>query len=316
MRPVSLRQLLADTVRRFEEGGVDEPGVSARRILEQASGWDGAELAVHLDDSATVRMVAYLDAMVARRLRGEPVQYVVGRWGFRTLDLLVDHRVLIPRPETEEVAGLAIDRARRATTDEHRPVVVDLGTGSGAIGLSVAVEVASAVVHLTEVSSDAMAVARANLTGIGRAAPRVTAWEGSWFEALPTSMRRQIDVVVSNPPYVPDAAPLPDAVADWEPTAALRAGPDGLDALHHLVDTAIDWLAEGGSLVLETGEAQTGAVAHRCGRRGYEQVQVHRDLAGRPRAVVAIKPGRPRSERDGHGADLDPGPAGHRPDGR
>ncbi len=316
MRPVSLRQLLAETVQRFDEGGVDEPWLSARRILEQAAGWDGAELAVHLDDPATARMVTYLDGMVARRLRGEPVQYVVGRWGFRTLDLLVDRRVLIPRPETEEVAGLAIAQARRATTGGQRPVVVDLGTGSGAIGLSVAVEVAAAVVHLTELSSDAMAVARANLTGIGRAAPRVTAWEGSWFEALPASMREHIDVVVSNPPYVPDAAPLPDTVADWEPTAALRAGPDGLDALDHLVDTAVDWLAGGGSLVLETGEAQAVAVARRCERRGYQQVQVHRDLAGRPRAVVAIKPDRSPSERDGHGADLDAGAVGHRPDGR
>ncbi len=154
----------------FDSRAIDEPEISARRIIEEASGWDGAELAPHLDDPPTEATMAHLDHMVARRLSGEPVQYVVGRWDFRSLDLMVDHRVLIPRPETEEVAGLAIDEARRFTAAGIAPTVVDLGTGSGAIGLSVAVEVPEAQVHMTDASTDAAAVARANLTGIGGSA--------------------------------------------------------------------------------------------------------------------------------------------------
>lgn len=287
--PISLRQLLTETAARLDDGGVDAPEVSARRIVEEASGWDGADLALHLDEPATKRMVAALDRMVARRLEGEPLQYVVGRWGFRSLDLYLDRRVLIPRPETEEVAGLAIAEARRLVARDRRPVVVDLGTGSGAIGLSVAVEVAAATVHLTDTSAGALAVARANLAGIGRVAARVAMWEGSWFEALPGLLRGGIDVVVSNPPYVGDQEDLPDVVAEWEPAVALRSGRQGLDDLEHLVDAAIDWLAADGALVLEMAPLQTSVIAGRCEQRGYRRVQVHPDLTGQPRAVVAVK---------------------------
>src|SRR5690606_38267662 len=147
---------------------------------------------------ATVRGAIHLDAMLARRERGEPLQYVMGRWGFRSLDLLVDDRVLIPRPETEVLAGLALDEVRRLGA----PIAVDLGTGSGAIALSLAAEQPGLEVWGTDASEDALAVARANLAGLGRAATRVRLVAGDWFAALPAELAGRIGVVVSNPPYV------------------------------------------------------------------------------------------------------------------
>ena len=280
---VSWQELLAESIERLNEAGVDDAAISARRIVEEASGFDGGELNVHLTEPATKRCVAHLDSMVARRINGEPLQYVVGRWSFRMLDLLVDSRALIPRPETEEVAGWAIEEARRFAS----PTVADLGTGTGAIGLSIATEIAESTVHLTDVSSDALSVARANLVGTGRAAARVLISEGSWFDALDRELRGMLNVVVSNPPYVRTGDQLPPVVRDWEPELALRAGADGLRDLVAIVREAIDWLAPEGSLVLEMAPDQTAPIMQHCLDTGFATAEVRTDLSGRDRAVVA-----------------------------
>jgi len=170
--------------------------VEARRIVERASGRDGPDWLLTLDESVPKRALPFFDDMVERRAAGEPLQYVLRRWGFRTLDLLVDQRVLIPRPETEVVVEVAVRELRRI--DARRPLVADLGTGSGAIALSIAVEVPTARVWATDVSEEALAVARANLAGIGSpAAVRVRIEPGHWFDALPVAFRSQFDVLVS-----------------------------------------------------------------------------------------------------------------------
>lgn len=282
METVSWAALLAEATRQL--GDLD-----ARRIVEELAGAEPGRLHRMLDDLVTERGIARFDSMVARRLEGEPLQYVLGRWGFRTLDLMVDHRVLIPRPETEVVAGLAIDAlTTRAHELERELLVADLGTGSGAIGLSVAAECATTRVMATDSSADALAVARANLSGIGRAATRVTLHEGSWFEALPGDVEGALDMIVSNPPYVADDEALPDEVGEWEPRSALRGGPAGLDDLRHLIAHAPTWLADGGVVVLEMAPDQTETVASWAEDAGMES-SVHADLAGRPRAVVARK---------------------------
>ena len=174
--------------------------------------------------------------MLAPARAGEPLQYVLGSWAFRRLDLMVDRRVLIPRPETEEVAGVAVDLARCVTAAPLH--CADLGTGSGAIGLSLAAELAThrprldAEVWLTDVSTDALDVARANLAGLGRGAPTVRVAAGSWFDALPDDLRGRLDVVVANPPYVARrrSGRRRRSCATWEPHVRLFAGADGLDA--------------------------------------------------------------------------------------
>ncbi|MCU1367196.1 MAG: hemK, partial [Ilumatobacteraceae bacterium] len=218
------RQLLAETTRVLGDRQ------HARWMCEVASGVDsGDELLAELDAPATQRMVAHLDAMIARRLAGEPLQYVLGTWQFRRLDLMVDQRVLIPRPETEWVCETALGLARTvwSTTAPTPVTAVDLGTGSGAIGLSLAAElpVGSVQVWLADVSADALDVARANLAGVGGAGAAVQIAEGSWFDALPASLRGEIDLVVANPPYIADGDPDVTAeVANWEPHLALFAG--------------------------------------------------------------------------------------------
>jgi release factor glutamine methyltransferase len=289
---VSWGQLAVEVERRLGEAGVAEPGteaIEARRIVERASGLEGGEYLLGLDRPATQRAVHHLDAMVARRLTGEPLQYVVGRWGFRTLDLVVDRRVLVPRPETEVVAGLALDELdrRRAQRGGGRTVAVDLGTGSGAIGLALAAERDRVDVWLTDVSADAVAVARANLAGLGRAATRVRIAEGDWFAALPTDLAGSVDVVVSNPPYVADGDELPSVVRDWEPSLALFGGPTGLDHLRVLVAEAPRWLAPGGALVVELAPDQAAPVADLARAAGFAVAEVRPDLVGRDRAVVA-----------------------------
>jgi release factor glutamine methyltransferase len=278
--PATWRQLLQETTRILGSSG------DARRLVEEASGYTPAELVLHLDDTVTARMAAYLDNMTARRLTGEPLQYVVGRWGFRQLDLMVDRRVLIPRPETEQVVGWAIDEARALGRTPVR--AADLGTGSGAIALSLAVEL-RALVWATDVSADALDVARANLTGVGMwAAPRVRMYEGSWWSALPPEVRGQLDLVVSNPPYVADRDPLPAEVADYEPMVALRGGPEGLDAITTIVDHAGEWLAPTGVLVVELDPRQAGRAEDLARRAGARRCAVRADALGRDRALVAL----------------------------
>ena len=279
------RELFRQSIARLAEAGVEDPDQELRWIAERASGRGPAEQVADLDAPATVREVSLVDQMVARRAAGEPLQYVLGRWGFRTLDLMVDRRVLIPRPETEVVAGLAIDELNRL---DRLARVVDLGTGSGAIALSVAAERWPHVeVWATDASPDALAVARANLAALGRRATVVRLLEGDWFAALPGELRGSLDVVVANPPYVSESDALPPEVTDWEPHGALFAGPDGLGGLRRIVAEAPSWLVSGGLLVVEIGETQAAAVAALAEQAGLVEVRVEPDLAGRDRAVVA-----------------------------
>ena len=261
--------------------------LESRRIIERTSGYDGAELLLHLDEPVPARAVPFAEAMVQRRAGGEPLQYVLGRWGFRQLDLFVDRRVLIPRPETEVLVEAVLVELRRLAP-ERRSVVVELGTGSGAIALSVAHEAAGSEVWATDASAPALAVARANLAGLGsRAATRVRLLEGDWFGALPTELRGQVDVVVSNPPYVAAGEELPAEVADWEPGDALIAGPTGLEALTEIVEQAPTWLSRPGVLVLEVAPHQATAVLALVSDAGFSHAEVRPDLQGLLRVVVS-----------------------------
>jgi release factor glutamine methyltransferase len=254
----------------------------ARWIVERA----GAEYPLGLDDPVPTRAVPFAQRMVERRAGGEPLQYVIERWGFRRLDLLVDRRVLIPRPETEVVVEVALQKARRLGLEGL--VAVDLGTGSGAIALSLAVELPGVEVWGTDVSAEALAVARANLTGVGTfAARRVRLVEGSWFGALPSELRGRIGLLVSNPPYVAEDEDLPAEVGEWEPRGALIAGPSGLEAHRTIVAEAPSWLARPAMLVLECAPHQVSDVAAMARASGAVAVDIEPDLAGRPRAVAA-----------------------------
>jgi len=294
----------ADLRRRAEaqlrDTSVARPDVEARWMVERVSGYDGAELVINEAERAPAPAVQHLDDMLERRAGGEPLQYVLGRWSFLDLDLFVDRRVLVPRPETEVVARIAIEEAvrlgqRRGRRDgwlgsDTSYTVADLGTGSGAIALALACELPDAQVWATDVSDDALAVARANLAGIGSSATRVQLRGGSWYSALPPEVKGILKVIVSNPPYVAEheVAELPRDVADWEPHGALVSGPTGMEAIEELVVGARAWLdPRWSALVLELAPHQAERAAELARTAGFDAAHVERDLTGRDRVLVA-----------------------------
>jgi len=270
-------------------------------MVERVSGYDGVELVVGEHEEATTAALTRLDAMVERRIAGEPLQYVINRWQFLGLDLFVDERVLIPRPETEVVATVALDElgrlgSRRGRSDPWggsatTEVVVDLGTGSGALALALASDLPDAEVWAVDASAGALAVARANVAGVGGgAATRVRVVGGSWFEALPGELHGRVRAIVTNPPYVsePEVASLPPVVADWEPRDALVSGPSGMEAIAEIVAGAPAWLDPRGSvLVCELAPHQAEEAAALAGAAGFADVEVRPDLTGRDRVLVA-----------------------------
>ena len=272
---------------RLEAVGEEFAEVDARRMVEEASGAEPGEFFLILDQLAMKRGVAHFDSMLERRLAGEPLQYVLGRWGFRTLDLAVDARVLIPRPETEGVAELALAEVERVASSGHVPLIADLGTGSGCIGLSLAAEHKTAQVICTDQSADAVAAARANAAGLGRPATRIEIRQGDWFDALPADRKGDFDVIISNPPYIATDEKIPPVVAKWEPKSALFAGPTGLEEARVIIEGAAAWLRSGGALVLELGETQLDVARDLALRNGFVDAVIHRDLADRDRALVA-----------------------------
>ncbi len=241
-------------------------------------------------------------ALAERRRAGEPLQYVLGRWPFRSIELAVDPRVLIPRPETEQVVGVALRELERVPSgSEDRTVCLDLGTGSGAIALSLAVEGAAhpgLAIWATDASVDALEVARANLAHLGRtdpaAAGRVRLAEGRWFEALPSSLAGRVDLLVSNPPYVTESEypALDPTVRLWEPKEALVAGSDdagvpGMAAIAAIISGAPAWLAPHGAMVIEIAPSLAGPSLAVARSAGFGSVSIERDLAGRLRTLVA-----------------------------
>jgi release factor glutamine methyltransferase len=244
-------------------------------------------------------VIAAARAMAGRRAAGEPLQYVLGHWSFRSLNLLVDRRVLVPRPETEQVVEVALAEARRLTGDRGL-VIVDAGTGSGAIALSMAEELGvegASSVWAVDASADALEVAAANLETVrlqNRAAwPRVALLESDWLSALPAELRGGVDLVVGNPPYVSEEEwPQLDPVVRSEPRSALVAGAAsdgtaGLADVEELLLQSLDWLARPGTVVLELAPHQADAAIALASRIGYGDVRIEPDLARKPRALVA-----------------------------
>ena len=241
-------------------------------------------------------------ALAERRAAGEPLQYVLGRWAFRSLDLCVDPRVLIPRPETEQVVEVALaEVASLVESGSAGPVCLDLGTGSGAIALSLAVEggaiAPDLVVWATDSSRDALDVATANLDELGRqdraAADRVRLAEGRWFDALPADLAGTVDLLVSNPPYIAEAdfPSVEPTVRLWEPWEALVApdanGVGGMADIEAIISGASRWMRSNGALVVEIDPDQSEATLDAARRAGWSRCGTRRDLAGRVRMVVA-----------------------------
>jgi len=270
LRGVPVREALDSAVVALSAAGVDTPRLDAEVLLAHALGVDRLALVTDRErrvEGPAVR--AFQDAVRRRSVGREPVAYITGVKGFRHLDLHVDGRVLIPRPETETLVEAALDLPRGAR-------VVDVGTGSGAVALALADERPDLDVVATDTSADALAVARANAARLGLDVAFV---EGDLLDGAGA-----VDAVVSNPPYVEDSATLPPEIARHEPPVALYAGPEGLTVIRRLVAAAAASPAR--FVALEVGMGQAADVAAVLRAAGFGTIETRRDLAGIERVVA------------------------------
>jgi release factor glutamine methyltransferase len=271
------------------EKGVEHGRLDAEHLLAHALGATRLALYLEFDRPLDAAEIAAYKPLLLRRARREPLQYVIGRAAFRELELAVDPRVLIPRPETEVLVDVVLDWARRRVGADGDLDLLDLGTGSGCIALALLTEGPFRRAVATDASRDALAVADANARAAG-AADRIEWRAGALWE--PIGADERFDAIVSNPPYVADveAASLDPEVRDWEPASALFAGPRGVELLEAIAAGAADRLRPEGLLALEVGLGQADAVADRLRATGrFAAPSVRRDLTGRPRIVTAVR---------------------------
>jgi release factor glutamine methyltransferase len=260
-------------------GDLPDPRREAEWLLMDTLSCSRARLFSHADQMLDERCRQQYLQQVRRRATGEPLAYVVGHCGFRELTLTVSPVVLIPRPETEWLVEEVLRQLPGAALQ-----VADLGTGSGAIALSLARERPRWRLWASDSSEEALQVARQNAVALGLETVRFL--PGSWFDALPAGQR--FDAVVSNPPYVESGTlALDEAVARHEPELALYAQQRGMAALRHLITGAPGWLRPGGLLALEHGYDQGAAVRDQMQASGYRNISTHRDLGGHERFTVA-----------------------------
>jgi release factor glutamine methyltransferase len=270
----SVRGALGAATTALEAAGCETPRLDAELLLAEASGRDRVRLAADSETGVDPVAARRFGEMVRRRIRREPVAYVLGRRGFRRIELAVDPRALIPRPETELLVEVALElRPRR---------VLDVGTGSGAVALAVADELPEAEVVATDSSAPALELARGNAARLGLA-------ERVAFEhaSLPAG-GGEFDLLVANLPYVSEAdyRTLQPEIARYEPREALVAGPTGLEAIEGLLEELAARSVAAGALGLEVGAGQADTVAGLMRRAGFEAVEARRDLAGIERVVI------------------------------
>jgi release factor glutamine methyltransferase len=265
--------------------GVSSSRLDAEHLLAHVVGVGRLQLYLEFERPLSRAELDGFRPLLKRRAAREPLQYIVGRQPFRELDLEVCPGVLIPRPETEVLVDVIHEWTEAAA--RVNPVALDIGTGSGAIGLSLAHEGYITHVIATDIMEVALEVARRNRDS-AELVDKVDLRWGSLFE--PLSEGENFDVIVSNPPYVAevDQATLEPEVRDWEPREALFAGPDGLDVIRGMVGGARDHLKAGGLLALEVGSGHAPDVASLVEATGqYEEIRVLRDYVGRERFVLA-----------------------------
>jgi release factor glutamine methyltransferase len=280
----TVRDALAAAIDALAAVGVEEPRLDAELLLGEAMGCERAALVAEGGAGVPAPAGRRFGELVRRRLRREPVAYILGRKGFRNLELAVDRRVLVPRPETELLVEVAL---------EPRPArALDVGTGSGAIAIALADELPECEVTATDTSAGALEVARANAERLGLA-ERVRIFEGTLPPVDDPSSERGYDLILANLPYVAerDWPSLQPEVTQWEPREALLAGPNGLGAYRSFIPecgrlSAFYVGLTSTTLAVEVGEGQASAVGELMRAAGFVDVETRRDLAGIERVVV------------------------------
>ena len=282
--PVTIAQTLTrDQARLIQTLSLDkaEARLEAQVLLCRALGVAKSYLIAHSDETLTPEQTARYQSLIERRLKGEPVAYILGEREFYSLNFKVTPAVLIPRPDTELLVELALTHIPPGQPCQ----VLDLGTGSGAIAISIAKHRPLASVTAVDQSPDALAVARENAAALG--AGNVTFVHSDWYGAL---TGKKFDVIVSNPPYIEaNDAHLKQGDLRFEPLSALASGDDGLDSLRHIVGQAHEHLLPQGWLLFEHGYNQAGKCRALLIEHGFEQVESMRDLSGIERVTSGVK---------------------------
>lgn len=281
---MKLREALRSAEGKLTRADAPNPKLDAETLLMHVLGRDRAFLIVHADDELAAEQTARFDEAVARRAKGEPIQYITGNQEFWGLDFEVSPAVLIPRPETEHSVEAALDLLRAI----ERPRIVDVGTGSGCIALALASELPNAEIHALDISEEALSVARRNAQRLGLQA-RVSFAQSDLLKKF-SGERESFDLVVSNPPYVgtSQADSVQREVREHEPHIAVFGGEQGAEIYQRLIPQAFALLKPGAWLVLEIGYSMEEQVRSLLGR--WSDVKVRADLQGIPRVVVARKP--------------------------
>lgn len=278
-----VREALAAGRRRLQEAGIEDSALAAEVLLRHALGLDRAGLFSRSDEEVPADALSRFDSYVERRLKHEPPAYITGVREFYGLEFEVSPAVLIPRPETETLVEAAIELARPRSRIRRGPVIADIGTGSGAVAVALALNVARSDVYAVDSSAEALDIARRNAERLG--ADRVLCLRGDLMTPLP----EYVDVLVANLPYVPsdEVQRLAPEVRDYEPRAALDGGPDGLSVIRRFLGDAPSFLRPNGAVCIEFGDGQTEAVCD-LARRAFPRLrlQVRKDLAGRDRVLI------------------------------
>ncbi len=282
--PWTVLKLLNWTKGFFAEKGIESPRFEAELLLAHTIGVDRVQLYMRFDQPLLQEELDAFRAFVKRRANGEPSAYITQSRGFYMIDVKCDRRALIPRSDTEVLVEVGLERLGR----DHR-VLVDIGTGTGVVGLAMAHERPYLQVHLTDASEEALALAAENVAAL-ELGDRVSLHHGDLLAALPSDL--QPDAIISNPPYVSERTrdQVDAMVLDWEPHDALFAGEDGLDVIRRLVVEAFDRLPSGGMLAFEIGFDQGESAPELAREAGFVDVEMRRDYGDQPRVVSGLKP--------------------------
>ena len=299
---MTVEEFINEIIRVFRKAGIECPEAEARQLACHVLSCRQSWLYMHKDDEVDDKVLLASAALINERCKGRPLQYVIGSANFCGIDLAVDERVLIPRPETEVLVEAALIELRKAPAApclkgmaeaaetlgvSMSPRVLDLCTGSGAIAAAIASELPSAKITATDLSPKAFMLARVNL----RPYKNVEVLRGDLFEALPNDAQ-PFDAILTNPPYIPSMVidSLQREVKDHEPRMALDGGEDGLEIIKRIIGEAPDHLVTGGTLFMEIGDDQGAQVLSLAAENGrYREASVLKDLNGRDRVLRAVK---------------------------
>jgi release factor glutamine methyltransferase len=284
----TIRNILKWAIAALKESGIDLPVITADTLLSYTLSCDRTRLYTNPDDLIDESVILTYKGLINERKKHVPLQYITRQVEFMSLDFVVNKHVLIPRPETEILVETVLQKAHNNHIQNAKTTIIDIGTGSGNISISLAKNLSNAEIYASDISQDALTIAKANAKK-HNVLNSIHFLHGDLFNSFRGLVEKgNVDFIVSNPPYVSESEwrLLEPEVRDHEPRKALVGGEDGLCILRHIIKEAIDWLKPGGYLVLEIGETQANSIINLLENEGnYKGTEIIKDLQGKERII-------------------------------